>query len=447
MSELHLPWLAILVILPMAGATAVLVHRAAAHRIGVVTSLLTLPLAIGAWIDLGERTAAADGWIRVLFIDSLSAPLLLGTAIMVTAVVITTPKARRGPMLAARFLVAEGILCLTFCSNHPCLLAALFIAGTIQPGTEARSRIYNAYMGAAAVLIVFGVALAPSTWGYLFLVGAIFIRKGIVPLHSWMPAYFQSARLGTIVIFSMPQVGTYCAARLIVPSAPPVILNVMGIAALVTAVYAAWLGLVQKDARRMFGFFFMSQSAVVLAGLGCDNVAGLAGGLTLWVSSIISLTGLGVTLRALEARRGTFSLAQFHGGYDRMPILASSFLILGLASVGIPGTLGFVAEEMLVHGAVRTFPAFGFLVAGAAALNGITVLRSYASLFCGVPSSPRHEYLRPRERLAVLALVVLLLAGGILPSQVVRREASAASQLLSGRPDQSRRHDNSDPPR
>ncbi|OHB74723.1 MAG: hypothetical protein A2Z34_06945 [Planctomycetes bacterium RBG_16_59_8] len=208
-------------------------------------------------------------------------------------------------------------------------------------------------------------------------------------------------------------------------------MNVIGIVSLVTAVYSAALALVQKEARRMFGFFFMSQSAIVLAGMQCDNVRGLTGGLTLWISSILSMAGFGITLRALEARRGELSLTRFHGGYERMQILAVCFLIFGLASIGIPGTLGFVAEELLVDGAVETFPIFGMLVGVAAALNGVTVLKAYGALFCGSSAGPRPEQMRLREWATALGLVAMLLVGGIYPGPLMRTEKSAAQALLS----------------
>jgi NADH-quinone oxidoreductase subunit M len=183
----------------------------------------------------------------------------------------------------------------------------------------------------------------------------------------------------------------------------------------------------------MFGYFFMSQSAVVLAGLTCDNLGGLAGGLTLWISSILSLTGFGLALRALEARRGLLSLDVFHGGYERMPLLAVGFLVLGLACVGIPGTLGFVSQELLVDGAVETFPGFGFLVGVAAALNGITILKAYGSLFCGTFTSPFQEQLRPRERLVMMVLLAFLLACGLWPVPLLKGNLTAASTLLMER--------------
>ena len=60
-----------------------------------------------------------------------------------------------------------------------------------------------------------------------------------------------------------------------------------------------------------------------------------------------------------------------------MPLLAISFLCMGLACTGFPGTLGFVGQELLVDGAVDAFPVMGFAVVIASALTGLAVLRMY----------------------------------------------------------------------
>ena len=94
----------------------------------------------------------------------------------------------------------------------------------------------------------------------------------------------------------------------------------------------------------------------------------LTGALALWVSVVLSLGGLGLTLRALEARLGRLSLTEYRGLYEHSPALAVCFLLTGLASVGFPGTMGFVAAEMLVTGAVEASPVVGVvaIVAGGA---------------------------------------------------------------------------------
>src|SRR5213082_2126341 len=98
---------------------------------------------------------------------------------------------------------------------------------------------------------------------------------------------------------------------------------------LFTAVYAAGMATVQRDARRFFAFLFLSHASLVLVGLEfvTSHGVGLAGALCLWYSVIISLGGLGLTLRALEARFGRLTLTRFHGLYEHSRMLAIFFLL------------------------------------------------------------------------------------------------------------------------
>ena len=131
----------------------------------------------------------------------------------------------------------------------------------------------------------------------------------------------------------------------------------------------------------------------------------------------------------LEARRGPLSLQRFAGGYERKPLLAVCFLLLGLASVGFPGTLGFVGQEALVHGVVSDFPYLGFAVLVASMLNGIAVLRTYFVLFCGRLEPGRlTQSLRAREQLGFVTLAALLVAGGLFPGPFVRSRIRASDR-------------------
>ena len=123
-------------------------------------------------------------------------------------------------------------------------------------------------------------------------------------------------------------------------------------------------------------------------------MSALAGGLVVWLSAGLAFAGLARCVLVLEARRGRLDLTTYHGGYDRMPVLAVSFLAMGLACTGFPGTLGFVGQELLVDGAVDAFPVMGFAVVIASALTGLAVLRMYFSLFCGRPMRSRIPSLR-----------------------------------------------------
>src|SRR5204863_4181062 len=153
---------------------------------------------------------------------------------------------------------------------------------------------------------------------------------------------------------------------------------------------------------------------LVMAGLDCTSVSALAGGLLVWLSAGLAFAGLARCVLVLEARRGRLDLTTYHGGYERMPLLAISFLCMGLACTGFPGTLGFVGQELLVDGAVDVFPIMGFAIVIASALTGLTVLRMYFSLFCGRSDVLAHPSLRlglkPREAWTFVALVIALIS-------------------------------------
>lgn len=205
--------------------------------------------------------------------------------------------------------------------------------------------------------------------------------------------------------------------------------------ALLTAVYAAGMALVQREGRRFFCYVVISHSALVLVGLQMLSPIGLTGGLCVWLSAALALTGFGLTLRAVEGRTGRLSLVEYHGLYEHMPTLSAFFLLTGLASVGFPGTFGFIGSEMLVDGAVSTHYLIGMAVVAAAALNGIAVLQAYFKLFTGTRHfatiSLSH---RPRERFAVLVLAALIFGGGFFPQPGASSRYDAARELLRLRP-------------
>ncbi len=109
-------------------------------------------------------------------------------------------------------------------------------------------------------------------------------------------------------------------------------------------------------------------------------------------------------------------------------------MLTGLASVGFPGTLGFISTELLVDSAVEVNPTAGVVVVAAAALNGIAVVRAYLHLFAGA----RHAStvwlgIGTRERIAVLTLTTLILLGGMFPQPGVTTRELAAEQILKDR--------------
>ncbi|MCA9050301.1 MAG: oxidoreductase, partial [Planctomycetaceae bacterium] len=238
----------------------------------------------------------------------------------------------------------------------------------------------------------------------------------------------------TALLFVSPMTGAYVVMRMVLPIAPSWALQSIALVSLFTSVYAAGMALVQSDARRFFCYLFLSHSSLVLVGLELMTPIGLTGALCVWISVGLAMGGFGLTLRSIEARIGRFTLTPFRGLYEHMPTLASLFLVTGLASIGFPGTIGFIGTELLVEGAVGVYPLIGLCVVVAAALNSIAVMLAYFRIFTGtrhvVSASLR---VRPAERVAVLILSALILGGGLFPQPGVSSRYHAAIELINHR--------------
>jgi NADH-quinone oxidoreductase subunit M len=453
-----LVWLAALVALPIVVIVLSFFRRDVERlrwlSVASAATMVAVAFAMASQLrGLSIRTAALSripGGEAILRIDTLSAALLPFAAGLWLLTVAVTPRASLDRRGLRRTALATLITVASFLTESAVVLLVLsvasvwtFLSALADPAHQRQRRVVGTYLGVSTLLFAAGVALLvgpgvrhaglETTAMWLIVVAAL-IRKGIVPFHAWLPEVFDHGRLGPAILFNAPQLGAYMTVVLIVPRASPEMLRLIAILALGTAVYGAALALVQSSARRACGYLFMSQSALVMAGLDCTSVTALAGGLVVWLSAGLAFAGLARCVLVLEARRGRLDLTTYHGGYERMPLLAISFLCMGLACTGFPGTLGFVGQELLVDGAVDVFPVMGFAVVVASALTGLAVLRMYFSLFCGNAdamgrSGPRFG-LTPREAWTFVALVVTLIGFGTMPSRLVESRVKASDEIL-----------------
>jgi NADH-quinone oxidoreductase subunit M len=117
-----------------------------------------------------------------------------------------------------------------------------------------------------------------------------------------------------------------------------------------------------------------------------------------------------------------------------MPMQAGFFLLTGLAAIGFPGTIGFVAIELLIEGAVEVSALAGVAVVMTAALGSLAVLLAYFRIFTGTrPQATINLRIRFPERVAVLVLALLILGGGLFPQAGITSSHRAAKKLLTDR--------------
>ena len=464
MQELHLPWLELSVLIPLVGAITIglIKNRNTAYLQCVAICILTFLCALGECIDFMTLHIfeAHDHWdlLESIFhrdifvIDELNAPLLPLASLLYLMMILSTLKTKLGRLSMGWMLFSEGILIATLSCRDPWIIITLMAIATVPPWIEMKSRqqstgVYTLHMGLFVGLSIIGwwiipkdAAGIPNTESNFILIGggmltaAGLLRSGIVPIHCWMTDLFEKAAFGTALLFVTPMTGAYMIMRIVLPIAPPWALQSIAIVSLITAIYAAGMALVQSDSRRFFCYLFLSHSSLVLVGMEFLTPIGLTGALCIWISVGLSLGGFGLIIRAVEARMGRLSLSKYHGLYDHMPTFAGLFLLTGLASIGFPGTIGFIGMELILEGAVEVSPLIGTFVVLTAALNGIAIMHAYFRIFTGTKHVATISLkAKPQERFAVLVLTFLIIGGGLYPQPGISSRYHAAKELIAHR--------------
>jgi NADH-quinone oxidoreductase subunit M len=417
-----------------------------AFGVTVAVSTVSFGLTFLSWLGFYLGYPADAPLVATPFgLDELNSPLVPVVAMVHLLTIVSTPRARLTWLSFPMLLVSESLGIGLFSCLTPLPLILLLGIKTIPVSLELTRhgkprRVYLIHMATSVGLLLLGWILLQAPWPVLTrwasvpLLLGVLVRCGTVPAHNWVTDLFEHANLSTAVLTAIPLAGMYAAARIVVPVAPGWVLSSIGLFSLVTAVYAAGMAAVQHEARRFFAYLYLSYASLVLVGLERLTPISLTGSLALWFSLILSMAGLGLTLRAIEARYGRLSLDEFHGLYDQSPTLAAFFLLTGLASVGFPGTLGFLSAELLVDGVVESQVMVGVAAVLASALCGIAVVRAYLAIFTGT----RHSSSIPlgitrRERLTVSILGLLILGGGLWPQPGVTSRYDAARELLASR--------------
>lgn len=444
---MNLPWYEILCLLPLLGGLLLLrpMESGRARAICIGFSGITLILALGLdlmvapvevrWLD----RIATHPWIHI---DEFNRPLLPLTALIYFSTLLATVGHKARTFSFSGALFSEAITLSTLSTDSLAWMIVLQCLGVVPIWFELKSRgasgrIYGFHQLLFVLFLILGGLLYTPTNGpamslsVSLLTVAVLIRSGALPFHVWRIDLFQKATFGSAILFVSPMMGAYICMRWVLPSEPDWALHTISFLSLATAVYAAGMALVQNDGRRFYCYLFLSHSSLVLVGLELATPIGIAGALSMWVSVGVALTSFGITMRCIEARVGRIDLGRYYGLYNHMPTMAAFFLLTGLASVGFPCTIGFVAGELLTESVIAYSPWVGWLVVLTMTLNGIAIMRAYFRVFTGtkhVTSIPMKS--QPEERFAIIVMTLLILGGGLYPQPGVESRYRAAVHLL-----------------
>jgi NADH-quinone oxidoreductase subunit M len=286
---------------------------------------------------------------------------------------------------------------------------------------------------------------------------AFAIKVPIFPLHTWLPDAHVEAPTGGSVILAgvLLKFGTYGFMRFALPMFPlaaaacaplVVLLAVIGI------IYGALMAYVQDDAKKLVAYSSVSHLGFVVLGIFSMTPIGVQGALYQMLAHGISTGGLFLGVGLLYDRRHTRRLADFGGLWAKTPIFAACFLVIVLASVGLPGLCGFVGEFMILLGTfsanktwaatglVGFFPApklMGAISASAVILAAMYLLTMYQKIFFGPLDKPENRDPHVRdvhgaETWVFGIVVVAALFMGIFPQTFLSRSEKSVDAFLSG---------------
>src|SRR5947199_3255359 len=284
------------------------------------------------------------------------------------------------------------------------------------------------------------VATLGSIAWWLF--GAFFlafaIKVPLFPLHTWLPDAHVEAPTGGSVILAgvLLKMGTYGFLRFalplfpgaVAPAAPLVItLAVAGI------VYGALVATVQPDLKKLVAYSSVSHLGFVMLGLFALHPTAVAGSVYQMLNHGLSTGGLFLLVGMIYERRHTRLIADFGGLWTAVPVYAAFFMVVMLASAGLPGLNGFVGEFLILLGSFARWPWATAVATSGVVLGALYLLWMYQRVIFGPLAHAENATLpdlSAREVTVLVPVVALCLVMGLFPAPFLTRMQPSIDLIL-----------------
>lgn len=272
-----------------------------------------------------------------------------------------------------------------------------------------------------------GLSIDPTTEKWLFVAFfvAFAVKAPMWPVHAWLPDAASASRpaVATLLVGVLDKVGTYGMIRFCLQLFPgasewatPVVLTL----AVVSVLYGAILAIGQTDLMRLVAFTSISHFGFIVIGIFAVTSAAQTGSNLYMINHGFSTAALFLVAGMLVARRGTARIDAF-GGWQRVtPALAGVFLVAGLSALALPGLSSFVSEFLVIAGTYPTYPVVTVVAALGVILAALYVLLAYKRMMTGPPP-------------VIEALETAGAATGSSGSTVVQRGSQAATDEATSR--------------
>ena len=430
----------------------------------ILNALLTMLAVIGGWekVRVKEYMAlmlileagvmgvflAVDLLLFFLFWEVELAPMFLLIGIWGAEVI------KHG--MPGRIYSAWKFLLYTFFGSVFMLIGILLLYFTniSNHGPATASMVYFSthFFNGTVQIPLIGVTMSLQLLTFLLIFLAFAIKIPMFPFHTWLPDAHTDAPTEVSVILAgiLLKMGAYGLIRIcftLFPFGVHEFAPALAIFAVINIIYGAGICLVQTDMKKLIAYSSVSHMGVVLLGVaaaassidlahGTLNAFGMAAltGATIQMFSHGIITGmLFFCVGVIYDHAHTREIAIFGGVAKRMPMLATLFTFAGLASLGLPGLAGFVAEYIAFTGSYRSLSTITIISVFTMILTAGYLLWMLKRVFYG-PFNTRWNWLPDanlRETIPLFTLAAVIVIVGIYPTFLINVITPSLTHVLT----------------
>ena len=292
------------------------------------------------------------------------------------------------------------------------------------------------------------VLAALAFWGFFL---SFAIKVPMWPFHTWLPdAHVEAPTAGSVILAGvLLKMGTYGFVRVSLPMLPEafrIYAPAVAVLALLGIVYGALVAMAQTDLKKLVAYSSVNHMGYVM--LGVASAAAAAGIPEKAVAAATALNGAvfemvahGIITGALflivgvlyDFRAHTRGVDEFGGLGARLPIYTGITMVAMLASLGLPGLMGFVAEFFIFVGSFGIFPYLTVVAVTGVIFTAAMFLWTIQRIFLG-PFNERWAGLPDmdtREKISLVPLAVLMVIFGLYPRPLLDVINAAMTTLVA----------------
>ena len=484
----NLPILSLVTFLPLVGAAFIVTVRGEpdvvarnARNVALLTAATTFVLSLGLWFNFdtaqpGFQFVERTEWMPTfgiayhMGVDGISMLFVLLTTLLTPLCILASWESItvRVKEYMIAFLVMETMMVGTFCALDLILfylffesvLIPMFLIIGIWGGPR---RIYSAFKFflftfAGSVLMFLALLtmylqagttdipalmqhqfpVSLQVWLWLAVLAGFAVKLPMWPVHTWLPdAHVEAPTAGSVILAGvLLKFGGYGFLRFSLPMLPEasvMFMPLMFALGIIAIIYTSLVALAQEDMKKLIAYSSVAHMGYVTVGAFSLTTQGIQGALFQMLSHGIVSAALFLVVGVVYDRVHSRDISVYGGLVERMPAYALVFMVFMLASVGLPGTAGFVGEFLVMLGAFRVNAWVGALTATGMILGAAYMLYLYGRVIFGQLTKDRLKGLldlSPREAAVFAPLLVLVIWMGVYPKPFLDVMHASVGQLV-----------------